>query len=271
LALDGLRAQQLAALAQLDLTLPVAVTTAITGYQNVMALPPPQVPDRGADQRATRALADELARAALLGGKRPSVPLDVTPIRDSRQADQDGIDRVNLARELRESAAAELCAIFGRNARPVITALQARHREVMGELARHARALPEGADDQAALEAGGQVREHYLAARDLTATITQLRDAMRLTEDRQPDAGADGLELCLMFEKTGRLYRNAWLAPADTSIHGPLGSFEFYLSACREDYEWWVPSAAELAAHATSIREQMHVARVRGADPGRVM
>ena len=273
MALTEHRAGQLAQLTALGITLPAPVTTAIAGYQAVQALPFPPPPEPGATQRAITALADELARDAMTGKKpgQPPVPLDVTPIRQARQDDQDSLDRVALARELRAAAAAVLCAtVSGKNAQQVIGALQARHREVMAQLVDHARLLPPDADDQAALEAGGQVRESYLTARDLTTLATQLREAVRLTEDRQSDYAADGLELCLTFEKTGRLYRNAWMAPTGTTIHGPLGSFEFYLAACREDYEWWLPSAAELDAHATRMREQMHANRVRGLDPAHV-
>jgi hypothetical protein len=78
----------------------------------------------------------------------------------------------------------------------------------------------------------------------------------------------DGLEICLAYEKTGRLYATAWLAPAGVSTHGPLGSLEFYLSACREtDYEWWLPTRAEVEARAVQFRERQQAARVRGLDP----
>src|SRR5215831_16590402 len=108
------RAEQLTALAQLDLALPAAARTAIGGYQSVMALAVPPQPQPGADQRATSALADELARDALTGKTPavPSLPLDVTPITAARQAEQDARDRSALARELRASAAAVLCQAF---------------------------------------------------------------------------------------------------------------------------------------------------------------
>jgi len=81
----------------------------------------------------------------------------------------------------------------------------------------------------------------------------------------------DGLEVCLAYERTGRLYSTAWLAPITSTTHGDIGTFSFYLSACRESgYEWWCPSAAELEARATQLREQMHASRVRGLDPAHV-
>jgi hypothetical protein len=268
------RAQQLSGLAALDIALPAAVTAAISGYEAVMALPHPGMPERGADTRAIAGLADELARDALTGKQPAAVPwpLDVSAISAARQADQDALDRVTLSRELRASAAAVLTQIFsGANGKQVIAAIQAKHNSVMSELIRHASSLPEGTDDQVALEQGGAVRESWLAARDLTALITTLREAVFLVEDRQPDFGADGLELCTGFERSGRLYLTAWQAPTSTTVFGPLGSLPFWLTAAREpDYEWWLPAAAELSARITSLREQMYASRLAGVDPQHV-
>jgi hypothetical protein len=272
MALTEHRAEQLAQLTTLDITLPAPVTTAISGYASVMRMPAPPVPERGAAERAIRATADQLARHAMTGKQPapPPQPLDVTPVRQARQDDTDALDRAALHRELRAAAALVLCETFSSSPQ-AITAIQARHSQVMGELARHARLLPEGADDSTALEAGGQHRESYLAARDLATLAARLREAVRLIEDHSPFDVSDSLELCLGYERTGQLYRRAWLAPSSTTVYGPLGSLDFWLSACREPgYEFWLPSAAELRAHANRMREQMHAARVRGLDPQHV-
>jgi hypothetical protein len=263
------RAGQLAQLAHLDLALPAQVRTAIGGYEAVMALPVPPPPEHGAIQRAIADTADRMARDALLG-KRPAappVPLDVTAITRARQDDQAALDRTALARELRGTAAVVLCQLLaGEAGQQVIGAIQAKHADVMTELTRHARALPEGADDRAALESGGAVREHYLACRDRTALVSQLREAVALTEG-PPSYMPDGLEICLGFEKTGRLY-GTWLAPTGTSAHGSPGTLGFYLSVCREpDYELWCPTLAEVEARAAQFRERQQAARVRGLDP----
>jgi hypothetical protein len=268
------RAAELAGLAQLDqLALPAQVRTTISGYEAVMAIPSPGMPEHGADRRAITDLADRLARDAMLG-KRPAAvpqPLDVAVITAARQADQDALDRAALARELRAAAAAVLCQVFsGDSGQQVIAALQVRHREVMAELVRHARKLPEAASDATALEHGGEIRESYLAARDVTALVTQLRDAVTLIEEPPPWM-PDDLERCLMYEKSARLYATAWLAPSGISTHGPLGTFEFYISAARETgYEWWLPSTAELDARAAQVREKMQANRVRGLDRAQV-
>jgi hypothetical protein len=268
------RAGQLAGLAQLEqLALPAAVATAISGYERIMALPVPAPPERGADRRAITDQADRLARDALTGKRPavPSVPLDVSPVTRARQDDQAALDRAALARELRDAAATVLVQVFsGDSGQQVVGALQARHAEVMAELVRHARLLPEAVDQGIALEHGGEVRESYLACRDLTGLIAQLRQGAALIED-PPTYMPDDLERCLGFEKTGRLYATAWLAPAGISTHGPLGSLEFYLSACREtDYEWWLPTHAEVEARAAQFRERQQAARVRGLNPAQV-
>ena len=264
------RAGQLAALAQLDqLALPAAARTAITGYERIMALPFPQPPLPGADRRAIAALADELARDGMTGKSPaiPSLPLDVSAVTAARQAEQESLDRAGLHRELRAAAAAVLVTVFsGDTGQQAIHAVQGRHAKVMDDLCEHARQVPEGTDDRAALEHGGPIRVHYLAARDLAVTAAQLREAVQQIEDRPPAAVDDSLELCLMFEQTGGLYQT-WMAPAGISSHGPIGTLEFYLSAGREpDYTWWAPTAAELAARAGQLRQQMHADRVAGQD-----
>jgi hypothetical protein len=40
------------------------------------------------------------------------------------------------------------------------------------------------------------------------------------------------------------------------------------MSAAREpDYEWWLPTLAEVEARAAQFRERQQAARVRGLDP----
>jgi hypothetical protein len=155
----------------------------------------------------------------------------------------------------------------GASGQQVIGAVQARHAELMAELVRHARVLPPDADDQAALEHGGEVRESYLATRDLVSVITQLREAVALVEGA-PSFVLDGLDICLAYERTGRLYRTAWLAPITSTTHGDIGSFPFYLSACREtSYEWRLPSAAEQAARGRPVAHEAAGQPGRGARP----
>jgi hypothetical protein len=259
------RAGQLASLARLEhLSLPAAARTAIDGYRALRALPVPPQPLPGADRRAITALADELARDALTGKHPavPSLPLDVTAIAAARQAEQDSQDRANLTGDLRAAAAAVLCQVFYSESQQVIAAIQARHAEVMAELVQHARQVPEGTDDNVALEHGGELRVSYLAARDLVPIVTRLREAVHLVEDRLPPAPSDGIDWCLLFERTGLLAKT-WLAPSMVTEHGALGSFEFYVSACKvPDYEWWCPAAGEVEERAEQLHQQMHASRV---------
>jgi hypothetical protein len=268
MALTEHRAEQLAALAGIPrLVLPPPVDAAIRRWQAVQALPHPPMPERGAEQRATYAFADQLARQAAI----PQVPLDVTPIMQAIQDDAAAISRVNLDRQWRDAESRGLIETFDSHRGQVITTIQAHHGKQMTDLAGHARQLPDSVDEHMALEQGGQVRVHYLGCRDLTAVVARLRDAIATVEDHPQFDISDSLEACLMYERTGRLYR-AWLGPSGTSIHGDPGSFAFWVSACREpSFEWWLPSAAELRARAAQLREQMHANRVRGGlDPAHV-
>ena len=151
-----------------------------------------------------------------------------------------------------------LCQVTtGQTAAKIITAIQARHRETIAELAERARRLPAGTDDQIALEAGGQTREDYLRCRDLTALANRLREALTVVEDVHATVVPDNLEQCLAYEKTGRLYRHYWLPRAATATLGDLGSLTFWLTAAREDgLEFWLPTSAQLAQRAAEVREQ---------------
>jgi hypothetical protein len=265
---DQYRAGTLAALPQLDLALPAAVRAAITGYEAVMALPVPAPPQPGADRRAIAALADELARDALTGNRpaAPPQPLDVTAVTAARQAEQDGLDRAALARELRSAAAVVLCQVLdGENGQQVIGAIQARHADVVDGLVKRAKRLPPGADSVSALEAGGQHRADFLAARDAVAMLARLRDALRLVDGGTPPEPDDGLSFCSGWEQTGKL-AGAWLAPSGTTTHGPLGTLEFWLSAAREaDYRFWLPTTAELTARIAELHTTRHAQRARAS------
>jgi hypothetical protein len=265
---DEFRAGKLAELARLDLALPVTARAAITGYEAIMALPVPAAPYPGADRRAVAALADELARQALTG-KRPAappVPLDVSAITAARRDAEQADDRAALARELRVAAAAVLVqTLGGENGQQVIGAVQARHGDLVDGLVKRARRLPPGADEQTALETGGQHRADFLAARDAVAELNRLREALRLVDHGTPPEPVDGLAFCSGWEQSGAL-AGAWLAPTGTTIHGDLGSIEFWLSASRVDgYRWWLPSAAEQRERIAELRADRQARRAQAA------
>jgi hypothetical protein len=158
-----------------------------------------------------------------------------------------------------------LCEAVAGQAAKVVAALQARHAEVAAELVERGARLPLGVGDRAALERGGETREDYLAAGDLTAAAGQLRAALNLVEDSPPAYLPDGDERCLAWEQTGALYTGAWLAPTGTTRHGDLGSLPFWLNASHEPgYRFWLPTTAEWRARCAEWREQRQADRVAG-------
>jgi hypothetical protein len=220
----------------------------------------------GAGERAIADLAIGLARNAV-DGKRPgTLPdrLDVSSVARARQAEQETRDRAALVSELRGASAVVLCEVTsGQNAAKIITTIQARHGEVVTELAERARRLPLGADDALALETGGEVREDFLRCRDLAALAARLREALSIVEDVHASVLPDGLEMCLAYERTGGLYRHYWQPRAATATLGDLGTFPFWLAAAREDdLEFWLPTSGQLAQRAAEVREQQQAEQV---------
>jgi hypothetical protein len=265
---DEYRAAKLAALADLDLALPATVRTAITAYEAVMALPVPAPPYPGADRRAISALAGELARTALTGKHpaAPAQPLDVSPVTRARQDDQDALDRAAVARELRSACGVVLCQVFsGENGQQVIGAIQARHADVVDGLVKRARRLPPGADEQTALETGGQHRADFLACRDAVAELSRLREAIRLADPGTPPGLDDGVSFCSGWERSGAL-AGTWLAPSGVTSFGPLGTLEFWLGAGREQgFVWWLPTAREQHARIGELRAARQAQRLQAA------
>jgi hypothetical protein len=246
---------KLAALGGLGVPLPPAVTRAIAAFGAAETLRMPGLPPPGEPARqAIRDVAAGLARAAAQS-PRPAFDLgDVSAITAARMAEQEAIDRQALAVEVRDAAALVLGEAVAQNAGQVIAAIQARHAEVVADLVKRARRLPPGADDVSALEAGGQHRADFLAARDAVAELDRLREAIRLVDDGTPPAPDDGLAMCSGWERTGQL-AGTWLAPAGVTTHGAVGSLKFWLDAARADgYEFWAPTAADQSARLAELR-----------------
>jgi hypothetical protein len=265
------RAGQLAALVQLDIALPAAVRHAISAHQAAAALKAPARPLPGSDRRAAADAALDLVHAAVESSKRPGAlpPLDaaVARISAARQAEQKTLDEITLVGEIRSAAAVVLCqAVAGENGRRIIAAMQDRHGRVTTELVERARRLPAGTDESLALELGGEVRESFLACRDLAADAARLRAALGLVDPSPiPREIPDGWGQCARHERSGRLYKH-WLAPAGSTDYGRLdGSLTFWLAATAsgEPYDWWLPTVAEAEERAAELREQHRVENVR--------
>jgi hypothetical protein len=257
---------RLAALDGLGLELPPAVTRAIAAFRAAgqLEVPAPRRPGI-LTRQASIAEADRLARKAA-ESSRPSFDLgDLSAITAARAQEVAAADRQALAEDLRDASARLLGQVVAENAGELVAAIQARHGQVMDGLRERARRLPPGADEVSALQEGGRHREDFLGARDAVAEVGQLRDAIRLVDDRTPPEPVDGMSMCVGWEKTGRL-AGTWLAPFGTTTHGDLGSLAFWLSAAREDsYELWLPTAAEQAGRLAELRAERQAERARAA------
>jgi hypothetical protein len=260
------RYTQLAMLDGLGIELPPAVTGAIRAFTAAGALRVPAPPRPGVLVRqAVTAEADRLARKAAESA-RPSFDLgDVSAITAARAAEQAAADRQALAAEVRDAAALVLAGAVAGNRADLIAAIQAKHGALAADLVKRARRLPPGASETSALEAGGQHRADFLACRDHAAGLARLRDGLRLVDDRPPPEPDDGVAFCSAWEQTGKLAA-AWLAREGTTVYGPLGSLEFWLSAAREDgdraYQWWLPTSAQQSARIAALRTERHAQQV---------
>jgi hypothetical protein len=262
------RAGQLAeTLPPLGIGLPAQVRYAITAHEAAQRLRAPAPPLPGAATRAAGDAAIDLAHAACeKRGVLPPLDAGIARIGAARAAEQRTLDEAELVREVKAAAGLVLVQAVAAQAAKIVASLQTRHREVIAELVERARRLPPGINDQVALERGGEVREDYLAARDLAALAGRLRDSLSIVEN-DPPRSIDGLGICLMYERSSALYDH-WLAPSGTTDLGTVGSFEFYLRAAHEaGLDWWLPSAAEWRQRCAEIveRHQADRARLAGA------
>jgi hypothetical protein len=254
---------KLVALADLNIPLPPGVSRAVAAFGAAEQIRVPAPPRPGVLARqAMAAQADRLARQAAATA-RPSFDLgDVSPVIEARAEEQAAADRQALAQEVRDAAALVLAEAVAEHAGEVIAAIQARHAEVVDGLCKRARRLPPGADEQTALEAGGQHRADFLAARDDVAELARLKDALRLADDGVPPDPDDGMSVCSGWERSGALAAT-WMAPIGATTHGAIGSLEFWLSAAREPaYQFWLPTAAEQTARIAELHADRQARRL---------
>jgi hypothetical protein len=256
---------QLAGLADLGIGLPLAVSQAIAAHAAAQTVPVPALPHPGEPARqAVRDLAAELARTAAESATPRFDVTDVSAVSEARASEQRAIDQHAVAVELRDASARLLGATVATHRAEVIAAIQARHQAAVAELVKRARRLPPGATDETALETGGQHRADWIACRDLAAELDRLRSALRMVDDGTPPDPVDGVAFCAAWERSGKLAQT-WLAPEITTMHGAPGSLEFWLSAAREDYEWWLPTSDEQAARIAELHATRHTQRVQAA------
>jgi hypothetical protein len=252
MAFDTTRATVLATLADLSLDgLPAALTRAVTAYVGALGLQvpgPPPAPQAIIEAAAAKALAD----AARTGSD--TIRIDPSPVTAARAAEALHLDQAAITRAVRDAAPLMLCQTVDSHRAQITKALQVRHAAILGELVPAARRLPPGITDRQALDAGGHVREDFIASRDLAAQAERLRAVLVDVED-VPGRGPlpSLLERCLAYLRIPVLYEAAPSEP-----FGQPGTLEFYRRLGRETEpgDWWLPTRAELHARAVELAEQ---------------
>jgi hypothetical protein len=257
---------QLVTLDGLGIELPPAVTKAIRAFHAAEQLRVPAPPRPGLlVQQAMAAEADRLAREAA-SSPSPALDLsDLSAIGTARVAEQEAADRQALAQQLRDAAALVLAEAVAQSRGELVASLQQKHQAIVTDLCKRARRLPPGADETSALETGGQHRADWLACRDHVAGLAQLRTALRLVDSHPPPELNDGIAFATAWERSGKLAA-AWLAPAGTTVYGPLGSLPFWLGAGREPgFEWWLPTSGEQRERIGALRAARQAQRLQAA------
>lgn len=262
------RARTIAALPALGLKLPAAITKAIAAFEAAqeMRVPAPPAPGQPVRLALADTAIDLFAAAAERGAK--TITLDPAPIARARTAEQEANDLAVLAREVKAAAATGLCQVCDEHYSAVLAALRAAYREHAAALIGHAKLIPPGTNDRAALDAGGALRTAYLAAEKAVAAIRQLQAALfEVADEPTPGPIPDRLEQALGFVRTP-VVCDALLADGTLTWGGDLGSFDGYLGAARavpDVDEWWLPTRREAADRADQIIEQRRAAKIKAA------
>ncbi len=256
---DSFRSGQLAQqLPAARITLPAPVQAALRAYDAAGQVTVPAPPRPGeAVAAAIRQAAQQAAQAAAKTGI-----IDVTAapaaIAAARRAEQEAADLADAARAAADEARVALCAAADQHAETLTKTVQARHAELVAELAGLAAKLPPGADDQIALDRGGEVREAYLGARDLAAELAALRDLLGVIWPHDQFSGPPGgLERATVWTRDGYLYDQPDDYPAP-------GTLRFWLRLLAETGpgQVWCPRPHEVQARAAELAGQWHVEKV---------
>jgi hypothetical protein len=264
------RARALADLPALGVKLPVTVAKAISGFEHAMAMRAKEPPQPG--QAVRLAIADyatDLADGALMQGRAPSTP-DPRRIARAREREQAAIDTADVTREIRTAAVITLSQICDQQQSVILAALRARYREQVTALIGHARQIPPGTSDRAALEAGGAIRDAYLAAEEVVVTIERLRAVLHSVAPEPSQGPVPGLlERGLSFVKTTAV--SDQMTRDGMTPWGALGSFSFYVGAAQEitdPGDWWLPTIAEVTARADEITKERRIEGLKATAGG---
>ena len=249
---NSLRAGQLATAlpALIGGALPPEVRAALRAYDAAGQMTMPAAARPGEPVQA--AIREAAATAVQTAARTGAITVDPGPVAIARSAEQELRDRADIARAVLDAATAGVCAAADRHAPALTTAIQARHAEVVSELAALAAQLPPGVNDQAALETGDPVRERYLRARDLTGELSRLRDLLGLVHpDARFSAAPGSMERSALYCRTPHLYDNSHRYPEP-------GSLEFWIMLITEAgaEAVWCPTIGQAEARCRELVEQ---------------
>ena len=162
---------------------------------------------------------------------------------------------------VRDAAEQQLASVsYGQQA-AIITALRARHRQVITELIECAGRLPVAdLTDAQVLRLDAPVRDAYVRSSDLAAEAEALWRAVSDVDDAVPLDMPQPLARCLMHVRVPVVY-DGWQVDGST-VFGRIGSVEFYRGlavAVPDPDQWWCPTIAEAVALGDQMTERRRI------------
>jgi len=182
-------------------------------------------------------------------------------VAEARAAEQAAADQRALVIAVREAAEQQLASVSYGPQAAIITALRARHRQVITELIECAGRLPVAdLTDAQVLRLDAPVRDAYVRSSDLAAEAEALWRAVSDVDDAVPLDMPQPLARCLMHVRVPVVY-DGWQVDGST-VFGRIGSVEFYRGlavAVPDPDQWWCPTIAEAVALGDQMTERRRI------------
>ena len=260
----NVRAALIAGLADpsMRIELPAPVAAAVRVWEHSHAIPVPPVPRPGSlVAEAIAAQGAAQAAAALKSRDNTPDPGTAQAVAEARAAEQAAADQRALVVAVRDAAEQQLASVsYGQQA-AIITALRARHRQVITELIECAGRLPVAdLTDAQVLRLDAPVRDAYVRSSDLAAEAEALWRAVSDVDDAVPLDMPQPLARCLMHVRVPVVY-DGWQVDGGTAF-GRIGSVEFYRGlavAVPDPDQWWCPTIAEAVALGDQMTERRRI------------